>query len=141
LAKRKAKPDVDDDDDDDDDVPPRVGWPRNPEPHGPPKPERHEREIYFRRLQAIIDAIEIPDLARAERLYLQRMIARYDFLRELNPKRFGQRGDEQVTILLRTVFESTNCAAALTLPILKAVLHGAGLGREGLGLHRSIRPC
>src|ERR1700688_1896626 len=36
-------------------------------------------------------------------------------------KRFPAKGDELVTILLRTVFESSNGGAALTLPILRAV--------------------
>jgi hypothetical protein len=107
-------------DDDEDDMP-RRGRPRSPEEFGPRKPWAHEREEYWRRLQAILDALEIPDLGRDERLYLQGVLRRQDLLRSVDPKRFPDAGDGTVTLLLRTITESTNGEAGLTLPILQAV--------------------
>ncbi|WFU40166.1 hypothetical protein QA640_39155 [Bradyrhizobium sp. CB82] len=52
---------------------------------------------------------------------MQTLLRRYDLLRGIDPKRFTAKGEEQVTLLLRTVFESSNGAAALTVPILRAV--------------------
>jgi hypothetical protein len=109
------------DDDDDDDFVPSVGRPRNPEEFGPPSPEPHQREEFVRRLQAILDALEIPDMDRDARMYLQNVLRRCDLLRSIDAKRFPAKGDEQVTLLLRTIAESTNGPAALTLPILMAV--------------------
>lgn len=96
-----------------------VGRPRNPP--APKQPEAYDRPEYVDRLRAIVDAIEIGDLAKDVRLYLQKILQRCDRLRLFDPKRFTAIGDEQVTLLLRTVFESTNGATALTLPILDAV--------------------
>jgi hypothetical protein len=94
----------------------------------PPKPPEltiaeapYERQHFADRLQAIIDALEIGDLSKDVRLFLQKMIRRCDLLRSVDAKRFTAKGDERVTILLRTVFESQNGAAALTMPILQAV--------------------
>jgi hypothetical protein len=119
----KAKP-VDDDADDDDlaDAPRRVGRPPKPEQFGPRTPEPHERPEYARRLQVILDAVEVPELDRDVRLFLQRIIRRCDVLRNLDAKRFTAKGEETVTILLRAVFESANGAPALILPILRAAL-------------------
>jgi hypothetical protein len=98
----------------------RIGRPPKPpeltigEPH-------HERQKFADRLQAIIDAIEIGVLSKDERLFLQKILRRCDLLRSIDAKRFPAKGEEQVTLLLRTVFESSNGAAALTVPILRAV--------------------
>ena len=115
MARRKH------DDDDDDDMPSPVGRPRSPEVFGPPRPQPHEREEYFKRLASILDAVEIHDLPRDVRLYLQFLLCRCDRLRSIDAKRFPAKGEEQITILLRTVFESSNGATALTSPILRAV--------------------
>jgi len=106
-------------DDNDDDIPARVGRPRAPEQSAPPEP--FEREEFVKRLQAILDALEIPDLGRDERLYCQRILWRTDRLRKLDRKRFPVRGEDQIILLLRSVFETANGAGALTLPILRAV--------------------
>jgi hypothetical protein len=96
------------------------GRPRKPrEPKGPVP---HDRREFADRLQAIMVAIEIEDLTDDVQLHLQKMLRRYDLLRATDAKRFPAKGAEQVTLLLRTVFESKNGAAALTLPILRAVL-------------------
>jgi len=108
-------------DDDDDDFVPTVGRPRSPEQFGPPRPQSHEREEYFKRLASILYAVEIHDVPRDVRLWLQFLLCRCDRLRAIDAERFTAKGEEQVTLLLRTVFESTNGAAALTLPILRAV--------------------
>jgi hypothetical protein len=108
-------------DDDDDDLPPRLGRPPAPERYGPPRLDAHERPEYVRRLQAILDAVEITDLGRDERLYLQKIIRRYDMLHCFDKSRFPNQGSEQVTHLLRLVFESSNGVTALKLPILRAV--------------------
>jgi hypothetical protein len=98
----------------------RIGRPPKPpeltiaEPH-------HERQEFADRLQAIIDAVEIGDLPKDVRLFLQKKLRRHDLLRSVDAKRFPAKGDERVTILLRTVFESSNGAAALTVSILRAV--------------------
>jgi hypothetical protein len=98
----------------------RIGRPPKPpeltigEPH-------HERREFADRLQAIIDAVEIGDLSKDVRLFLQKKLRRHDLLRSVDAKRFPAKGDERVTILLRTVFESSNGAAALTVSILRAV--------------------
>jgi hypothetical protein len=84
-------------------------------------PLPHERQEFVDRLQAIIDALEIGDLPKDVRLFLQKKLRRHDFLRSVDAKRFHAKGEEEVTILLRTVFESSNGAAALTMPILPAV--------------------
>jgi hypothetical protein len=97
----------------------RVGRPRNPQP--PRSPEPHERPEYAARLQVILDAVEIDDIPKDVRLYLQKILQRCDRLRSFDPQRFIARGEEEVTLLLRTVFESSNGAAPLTLPILMAV--------------------
>jgi hypothetical protein len=94
---------------------------RPPRPPEPRTPEPHERQEFADRLQAILGALEIGDLAKEVRLYLQKMLRRLDLLRAVDAKRFPTKGDEEVTLLLRTVFESSNGAAALTLPILRAV--------------------
>ena len=94
---------------------------RPPNPAEPRGPEPHERREYADRLQSLIDAIEIKGLNEEVRIYLQRMLRRHDLLRATDAKRFPTKGEEQVTFLLRAVFESTNGAAALTLPILQAV--------------------
>lgn len=97
----------------------KVGRP--PKPPEPRTAEPHERREYVERLDAIVDALEIGDLPQDVRLFLQKMLRRCDLLRSVDAKRFPAKGDEQVTILLRTVFESQNGAAALTMPILQAV--------------------
>ena len=127
----------DDDDEVNDDIPARVGRPRSPEEFGPPKPELHQREEYVARLQAILDALEIPDLGRDERLYLQRILCRTDRLHDIDPQRFKTRGEDQVIMLLRAIAETTNGIAALTSPIMKAVgscLHYDAWKNRGLEL-------
>jgi hypothetical protein len=110
------------DDDDDEDAPSRgVGRPRAPEVYGPPRPEPHEHNQCFERLDALLHSLEISELGRDERLHLQFVMCRADRLRQLDSQRFPTKGDEQATLLLRVVFESTNGVAALTLPILQAV--------------------
>jgi hypothetical protein len=97
----------------------RVGRPPTaPEPR---KPEPHERPEYADRLQVIVDALEIGDLPDDARLYLQAVLRRCDVLRDIGAKRFPNTGEEKITLLLRTVAESTNGPAALTAPILRAV--------------------
>lgn len=103
-------------DDDDDDIPARVGRPRSPEEFGPPKPDPRQRKEYVARLQAILDAVEIDHLGQAERMYLQRILWRTDRLRDIDPRRFRARGEDQIIPLLRAIFETTNGIAALTLP-------------------------
>jgi hypothetical protein len=97
----------------------RLGRP--PKPEEPKGPEPYERREYRDRLQVIVDALEIDKLSKDVRLYLQMLLRRYDLLRATDAKRFPAKGEEQVTLLLRAVFESSNGAAALTLPILQAV--------------------
>jgi hypothetical protein len=118
--KRSGRPPRDEDDEDDD-IPPRVGRPRSPEQYGPPKPEPHEREEYFDRLQRILDALEIGELGRDVRLYLQKVLRRRDLLRAVDAKGFPEEGDAVVTLLLRSIAESSNGPSALTLPIIDAV--------------------
>jgi hypothetical protein len=100
-------------------APKRVGRPRRPAE--PRNPEPHERQEFADRLQAIVAALETGDLANDVRLFLQKMLRRHDLLRSVDAKRFHAKGEEEVTLLLRTVFESSNGAAALTVPILRAV--------------------
>lgn len=109
------------DDDDDDDMPLPRGRPRAPEEFGPPKPEPHQRKEFVARLQSILSALELPDLGRDERLYLQRILWRADWLSTFDPKRFTIRGEDRVILLLRSIAETTNGTEALTLPIMKAV--------------------
>jgi hypothetical protein len=108
-------------DDDDDEVPVALGRPRAPEQFGPPKPEPHQRKEFVTRLQSILNALELPDLGRDERMYLQRILWRTDLLCSLDPKRFTLRGADRVILLLRSIAETTNGAEALTLPIMRAV--------------------
>ena len=117
MRKRKTV----DDEKDDDDMPVARGRPRTPEELGPPKPEPHQRKEFVTRLQSILDALEIPDLGRDERMYLQRVLWRADRLCSLDPKRFTVRGEDRVILLLRSIAETTNGAEALTLPIMRAV--------------------
>lgn len=120
------------DEDDDDDMPVARGRPRTPEELGPPKPEHHQRKEFVTRLQSILDALEIPDLGRDERMYLQRILWRADLLCSFDPKRFTGRGEDRVVLLLRSIAETTNGAEALTLPIMEAVyscLHDAWTDR------------
>jgi hypothetical protein len=98
----------------------RVGRPKLPE-LTITEPLQHERQEFVDRLQAIIDALEIGDLPKDVRLFLQKKLRRHDFLRSVDAKRFHAKGEEEVTLLLRTVFESSNGPAALTSPILQAV--------------------
>jgi hypothetical protein len=100
---------------------PRKPIGRPPKPDEPKGPELYERREYRDRLQVIVDALEIDKLSKDVRLYLQMLLRRYDLLRATDAKRFPAKGEEQVTLLLRAVFESTNGASALTLPILQAV--------------------
>jgi hypothetical protein len=104
-------------------VPTAKGKPigRPPKPEEPKGPELYERREYSDRLQVIVDALEIDKLAKDVRLYLQMLLRRYDLLRATDAKRFPAKGEEQVTLVLRAVFESANGAPALTLPILQAV--------------------
>jgi hypothetical protein len=118
MGRQKTKPL---DDDDYDDAPRRVGRPRTPEPHGPPKPEAHDRREYRDRLQAILDAVEVADLDTDARRYLQRQLRIHDMLQSQDPRRFSTRGEETVILILRVIAESSNGTAALTPPILRAV--------------------
>jgi hypothetical protein len=52
---------------------------------------------------------------------LQRILCRTDRLHDIDPQRFRTRGEDQVIMLLRSIFETTNGIAALTLPVLKGV--------------------
>jgi hypothetical protein len=120
------------DDDDDDDMPRPRGRPRAPEEFGPPKPEPHQRKVFVTRLRCIQDALEIPDLGRDERMFLQRILWRSDCLCSFDPKRFTDRGDARIILLLRSIAETTNGTEALTLPIMRAVyscLHDAWTDR------------
>jgi hypothetical protein len=149
MGRRKAA----DGDDDDDDYVPRVGRPPSPEAFGPPRPEPQDRKEYASRLQALLDAIEIQDLGRDERRYLQRILWRSDRLESVDRKRFPNQGTENVTHLLRLVFESSNGSAALKLPILRAVsdcMHPVWIGKglafiealdhvDLVGLHNTLR--
>jgi hypothetical protein len=100
-------------------MPSKRGRPPNPqEPNGS---EPHDRPEFATRVQSIIDALEIGDLARDVRLYLQMLLRRGDLLRATDAKRFPETGSECVTLLLRTIAESSNGTTALTLPILRAV--------------------
>lgn len=80
-----------------------------------------QRQEHAGRLDAILAAIEIGDVTKDVRGYLQKILQRADVLRSFDPKRFPDNGEGRVTLLLRLVFESSNGAAALTLPILEAV--------------------
>ena len=111
---------------------PRKPIGRPPKPEEPKGPELYERREYRDRLQVIVDALEIDKLSKDVRLYLQMLLRRYDLLRSTDAKRFSAKGEEEVTILLRVVFESTNGQAALRLPILRAVktcLHPVFVGK------------
>ncbi|WP_027554541.1 hypothetical protein [Bradyrhizobium sp. Cp5.3] len=111
-----------DDDDDCDDIPSSRGRPRAPEEFGPRKPWPHERTEYFRRLQAILDSLEIPDLGRDERLYLQLIMCRSDMLRRADPKRFAAvDGVAHVILILRSIAETTNGHEALRVLIIQAL--------------------
>jgi hypothetical protein len=107
--------------DDDDDEVPRRGRPRGPEEFGPPKPDPHQRNEYAKRLQSLLDALDIPELGLDERMYLQRILWRADRLHSFDPARFPARGANHVVFLLRSIAETTNGVAALKLPILMAV--------------------
>jgi hypothetical protein len=116
MARRNR----DEDEDDDLDIP-RVGRPRNPETFGPAKPRKHESEEYWRRMQGILHAVEVDDIARDVRIYMQGVLRRCDILRKADAKRFRVKGEERVILLLRTIVESANGPQALTLPIVVAV--------------------
>jgi hypothetical protein len=129
----------------------RAGRPRTPEAFGPPKPEPHHRQEYWKRLDAILDAMEIVELDRDARLFLQRIIRTHDALRAFDPNRFTSRGEDDVVVILRVVAESSNGPAALTLPILRAVsgcMQDAWIGLrlieaydaiDLVGLHATLR--
>jgi hypothetical protein len=94
---------------------------RPPKPWEPASPDPWTRQEYVDRLRTILDALEIGDLAQDSRLYLQRMLRRYDVLRAFDGQRFTAAGEQEATLLLRLVAESTNGPAALTAPILRAM--------------------
>jgi hypothetical protein len=85
-------------------------------------------------VQSILDAVEIDDVPRDVRLHLQAVLRRHDCLRALDPKRFPAKGEGDVTLLLRTIVESTNGTAALTLPIIMAVCVNMKSAWTDLGL-------
>jgi hypothetical protein len=97
----------------------RIGRP--PLPPAPRRPEPHEREEFADRLDAILNAMEIGDLPQDVRLFLQKRLRRYDLLRAIDQKRFPVTGEEHITVLIRTVAESSNGPDALTVTVLTAV--------------------
>ena len=118
----------------------KVGRPRNPP--APSKTEPYERPEYAARLQAILDALEIHDLPKEARAYLQKTIRRCDLVRSINPT-LAPKGEERITVLLRTVYESSNGHAALTVPIFDAVSNCAHpvWVDKGVLLDRNLRSC
>jgi hypothetical protein len=108
-------------DDDDDEPAPSRGRPRSPEQYGPRKPEPHERNECFERLDALLHSLEIGDIGRNERLYLQHVMCRAERLRRLDAKRFANDGDARVILILRSIAETANGTEALILPVMQAV--------------------
>lgn len=95
----------------------RVGRPRNlPRPH---VHASYEAKEFVDRLDFILRALEIDDIDDDARLYLQRQLHRHDLLRSWGVKLAT--GDGHVTLLLRTINESSNGTPALVRPILEAV--------------------
>jgi hypothetical protein len=65
------------------------------------------------------------------------MLWRTDRLHDIDPHRFKTRGEDQVIMLLRSIFETTNGIAALTLPVMNgvsSVLHYDAWKNRGLEL-------
>jgi hypothetical protein len=81
APERRAR---DDDEEDDVDDPPRASAVHALSKRSVrPGRSRIGAGKYVARLQAILDALEIPDLGREERTYLQRLLCRADHLRNL----------------------------------------------------------
>jgi hypothetical protein len=98
---------------------------------GPKTPDAWEREEFAVRIQEILDALEVPGIGKDVRLELQRRLRRSDMLRSMG---ICANGEADIVLLLRTINESANGAAALTLPVIAAVSSCMSKAWTSLGL-------
>ena len=101
-------------------------------------------------MQAILDAIEIPDLDIDARRYLQRKLRIHDVLRTNDPKRFTTHGEPEVTLLVnsqRKIFEDFGCVVEEAEPDWTGAHEGydvlrawnfVGTQAENVRLHREL---
>jgi hypothetical protein len=111
-AKRKVgRPRVDDDDDDD--LPP---------PGGVEQPAAWDCQPIAKQVQAVLDAVEAPQIDRDTRLALQRYLYRRNkYGAMFRDDDFGTDGCGYITLLLRTILESEGNQNALVEPVVSAV--------------------
>jgi hypothetical protein len=102
-----------DDDDDLDDLPP-------PPDCVEPAPA-WDCPAIAKQVQAVLDAVEAPQIDRETMLVLQRYLYRRNRYGEMFKDDFGEDGRGYITMLLRTILESEGNQDALVEPIVSAV--------------------
>jgi hypothetical protein len=114
AAKRKVgRPRRVVDDDDHDDLP--------PPPNSVEKPPAWDCKPIAKQVQAVLDAVEAPQIDRETRLTLQRYLYRRNKYGAMFRDDFGTDGRGYITLLLRTILESDGNQDALIEPIVSAV--------------------
>jgi hypothetical protein len=128
VAKRKvARPRRLVDDDDDDDLPPPPG--------SVEKPPAWDCLAIAKQVQAVLDAVEAPEIDRETRLVLQRYLYRRNrYGAMFRDDDFGSDGRGYVTLLCRTILESEGDQNALIEPVVSAV----GLCMRTIWIRRGI---
>jgi hypothetical protein len=100
-------------DDDNDDLPPPPGIVE--------KPAAWDCPAIAKQVQAVLDAVEAPQIDRETRLTLQRYLYRRTKYGDVFKDDFGSDGRGYITLLLRTILESEGNQNALVEPIVSAV--------------------
>ncbi|MFH0303503.1 hypothetical protein AAFX91_41680 [Bradyrhizobium sp. 31Argb] len=83
--------------------------------------EPQDAAEFVEQLQGILDAMEIDSLPEDVASFLRFRMRRSDRLHATDAKLFPETGTDHVVMLVRSIAESTNGPAALTVPILRAV--------------------
>ncbi|MGX9431760.1 hypothetical protein [Bradyrhizobium sp. LeoA1S1] len=96
----------------------RVGRPRSPVA---PVQEAQDAPELVEKLQGILDAMEIGPLPEDVASFLRFRMLRNDRVHAIDAKLFPSTGTDHVVTLVRSIAESSNGEAALTVPILHAV--------------------
>jgi hypothetical protein len=114
AAKRKVgRPRLVEDDDEDDLPPP---------PGSVEKPPAWDCRAIAKQVQAVLDAVEAPQIDRETRLTLQRYLYRRNrYGAMFRDDDFGTDGRGYITLLLRTILESEGNQGAVIEPIVSAV--------------------
>jgi hypothetical protein len=114
AAKRKVgRPRLVEDDDEDDLPPP---------PGSVEKPPAWDCRAIAKQVQAVLDAVEAPQIDRETRLTLQRYLYRRNrYGAMFRDDDFGSDGSGYITLLCRTILESEGNQNALIEPIVSAV--------------------